>query len=66
MDTLTNIKAFRLVIESGSFTAAAERLDVSNATVSKYVRYAEQRLGVRLLNRNSRTLSLTQAAMCAS
>ena len=61
MDTLTSMKAFRQVIESGSFAAAAERLDVSTSMVSKYVRYAEQRLGVRLLNRNSRTLSLTES-----
>ena len=60
VDTLTSIKAFRQVVESGSFVAAAERLDLSNAMVSKHVMYLEQRLGVRLLNRNSRTLSLTE------
>src|SRR5215469_2444364 len=61
MDTLTGIKAFRQVVESGSFVAAAERLDISTAMVSKHVINTEQRLGVRLLNRNSRTLSLTEA-----
>ena len=60
MDTLTSIKAFRQVVESGSFAAAAERLDLSNAMVSKHVMYLERRLGVRLLNRNSRALSLTE------
>jgi DNA-binding transcriptional LysR family regulator len=60
VDTLTSIKAFRQVVESGSFVAAAERLDLSNAMVSKHVMSLEQRLGVRLLNRNSRTLSLTE------
>ena len=60
MDTFTSIKAFRQVVESGSFVAAAERLDVSTAMVSKYVMHEERRLGVRLLNRNSRTLSLTE------
>jgi len=60
VDTLTSIKAFRQVVESGSFVAAAERLDLSNAMVSKHVMYLERRLGVRLLNRNSRTLSLTE------
>jgi DNA-binding transcriptional LysR family regulator len=60
MDTLTSLKAFRQVVESGSFVAAAERLDLSNAMVSKHVMSLEQRLGVRLLNRNSRTLSLTE------
>lgn len=61
MDTLTGIKVFLQVVESGSFVAAADRLDVSTAMVSKHVMNVEQRLGVRLLNRNSRTLSLTEA-----
>jgi DNA-binding transcriptional LysR family regulator len=60
MDTLSSIKAFRQVVESGSFVAAAERLEISTAMVSKRVMHVEQRLGVRLLNRNSRTLSLTE------
>jgi DNA-binding transcriptional LysR family regulator len=60
MDTLTSIRVFRQVVESGSFVAAAERLDMSTAMVSKHVMHVEQRLGVRLLNRNSRTLSLTE------
>jgi DNA-binding transcriptional LysR family regulator len=60
MDTLTSIKVFRQVVDSGSFVRAAERLDMSTATVSKYVMHAEKRLGVRLLNRNSRFLSLTE------
>jgi DNA-binding transcriptional LysR family regulator len=60
VDTLTGIKVFLQVVESGSFVAAADRLDVSTAMVSKHVMNVEQRLGVRLLNRNSRTLSLTE------
>jgi DNA-binding transcriptional LysR family regulator len=60
MDTLTSIKVFRQVVESGSFVAAAERLDMSTAMVSKHVMHVEKRLSVRLLNRNSRTLSLTE------
>lgn len=60
MDTLMSIKTFRQVIESGSFVAAAERLDMSTAMVSKHVMHIEKRLGVRLLNRNPRTLSLTE------
>ena len=60
MDTLTGIKVFRAVVESGSFVAASDRLDLSPAMVSKHVMQMEKRLGVRLLNRNSRTLSLTE------
>lgn len=61
VDTLTSISVFRQVVESGSFVGAAERLDFSTATVSKHVAYVEKRLGVRLLNRSSRSLSLTEA-----
>jgi len=60
MDTLTSIKVFRQVVESGSFVGASDRLDMSTAMVSKHVMHVEERLGLRLLNRNSRTLSLTE------
>jgi len=60
MDTLTSIKVFRQVVDSGSFVGASERLDMSTAMVSKHVMHVEERLGLRLLNRNSRTLSLTE------
>jgi len=60
MDTLRGITVFRQVVESGSFVSAAERLEMSTAAVSKHVKSVEQRLGVRLLNRNSRNLSLTE------
>jgi DNA-binding transcriptional LysR family regulator len=60
VDTLTSIRVFRQVVESGSFVAAGERLDISTAMVSKHVMNVEQRLGLRVLNRNSRTLSLTE------
>ena len=61
VDTLMSIKVFRTVVEQGSFVAAAERLDLSTAMVSRHVMHVEERIGVRLLNRNSRTLSLTEA-----
>jgi DNA-binding transcriptional LysR family regulator len=66
VDTLAGIKVFRQVVESGSFVAAAERLEISTAMVSKHVMQVEKRLGVRLLNRNSRTLSLTERAASRS
>jgi DNA-binding transcriptional LysR family regulator len=61
VDTLTSIRVFRQVVESGSFVAAADRLDMSTAMVSKHVMHVERRLGVRLLNRSSRALSLTES-----
>jgi DNA-binding transcriptional LysR family regulator len=60
MDTLRSIAVFRQVVESGSFASAAERLEMSTAAVSKHVNSVERRLGVRLLNRNNRNLSLTE------
>jgi DNA-binding transcriptional LysR family regulator len=61
MDTLTSIKVFRHIVESGSFVGAADRMALSAAMVSKHVVNIEKRLGARLLNRNSRTLSLTES-----
>jgi DNA-binding transcriptional LysR family regulator len=61
MDTLELIRTFREVAQRGSFSMAARTLDVSKANVSKYVAELETRLGVRLLNRTTRTVSLTDA-----
>lgn len=60
MDRLTSMKVFLEVVGLGSFAAAAERLDVSIATVSKHVTHLEKRLGIRLLNRGGRPLSPTE------
>ena len=61
MDSLTDIAVYVRVVEEGSFTRAAERLDMSRSVVSKYITRLEERLGVRLLNRTTRRLSLTEA-----
>jgi DNA-binding transcriptional LysR family regulator len=52
---------FLTVLETGSFTAAAERLGVSKAHVSKQVRALEDALGVRLLHRTTRRVAATDA-----
>lgn len=61
MDSLDLIRTFREVAALGSFSKAAKRLDMSKATVSKYVAELETRFGVRLLNRSTRSVSLTDA-----
>lgn len=61
MNTLPYIETFSAVIESGSFTAAAEVLGISRPVVSKQISALEQHLGVQLLNRTTRSLHLTQA-----
>jgi DNA-binding transcriptional LysR family regulator len=61
MDTLLSLKVFRQVVESGSFVAAAGRLNLSTAMTSKHLMHLEKHLGTRLLNRSSRSLSLTES-----
>lgn len=61
MDTLLSMKVFRQVVENGSFTKAADRLNLSTAMVSKHVRHLEESIGAKLLVRNTRNLSLTEA-----
>ncbi len=61
MDQLFGIKVFCTVVELKSFTAAAQRLDISPTMTSKHVMQLERRLGTRLLNRTSRHMSLTEA-----
>lgn len=61
MDLLDGLRAFVAVAESGSFTAAAARLGMSNRLSSKYVAELESRLGTRLLQRTTRRVGLTAA-----
>ncbi len=61
MDKLETIRTFVQVVQAGSFKEGAQRLGLSAALASKYVARLEERLGVRLLNRTTRSLSLTEA-----
>jgi DNA-binding transcriptional LysR family regulator len=58
-DPLEGMTVFAAVVDAGSFTAAARQLRASKAAVSTQVQKLEDRLGVRLLNRTTRSLSLT-------
>jgi DNA-binding transcriptional LysR family regulator len=60
MDRFEMMRVFACVVEAGGFTRAAERLALSRAVVSKHVIQLEERLGVRLLNRTTRRVSLTE------
>jgi DNA-binding transcriptional LysR family regulator len=53
------MQTFNAVVDAGSFVKAAEALNMSKAAVSRYVVDMETRLGVRLLHRTTRRLSLT-------
>lgn len=59
MDKFQEIHTFHAVVDSGSFIKASESLGLSKAAVSRYVSDLETRLGVRLLHRTTRRLSLT-------
>ncbi len=54
------MQSFARVVRAGSFTLAAQQLGLSRALVSRHVSDLETRLGVRLLNRSTRSLNLTE------
>jgi DNA-binding transcriptional LysR family regulator len=61
MDRFQAIRVFSQVVESGSFSAAAERLGLSATAASRYVAELEAHLQTRLLNRTTRRVSLTES-----
>lgn len=61
MDTLKAIQVFVEIHQQGSLTKAAEKLMLSRAMVSRYLEFLENRFGARLMQRNTRRVSLTQA-----
>lgn len=60
MDRLTSMAVFVKAVDLGSFASAAAALDLSGPMVGKHVRYLEERLGVRLINRTTRRQSITE------
>lgn len=60
MDRYLEMQTFSAVVDAGSFVKAADALGLSKAAVSRYVGELETRLGVRLLQRTTRRLSLTE------
>ena len=61
MDELKRIGVFTRVVETKSFSEAARQLGVAKSAVSKQIAQLEKEVGVRLLNRTTRSLSLTEA-----
>ena len=61
MDKFRGMETFIAVVEGGSFTLAAARLEMSAVMVGKYIALLESQLGTRLLERNTRRQSLTDA-----
>jgi len=63
MDVASRLILFADVIDNGSFSKAAVRRKVNRSIVSKHIAQLEEHLGVRLLNRTTRSLSLTDAGV---
>ncbi|WP_417522654.1 LysR family transcriptional regulator [Marinovum sp.] len=61
MDLIDQLRAFVATAQTGSFTAAADHLGISNRLTSKYVAELEARIGVRLFQRTTRKVGLTAA-----
>ena len=61
MDKWAEMHAFVAVVEHNGFAAAARALDLVPSAVSRLITHLEVRLGVRLLNRTTRRLNLTEA-----
>lgn len=61
MDRITAARVFVTIVERGSMIAAAERLEMSRAMVTRYLAQMEEWAGARLLHRTTRRLSLTDA-----
>lgn len=60
MDKLTSMLVFTKVAKAGSFIGAAKELGISRAMITKHIMQLENNLGVRLLNRTTRRLNLTE------
>jgi len=60
VDRFDSMRVFAKVVENSSFAGAAARLDISASMVTLHVKELEERLGVRLLNRTTRKVSLTE------
>jgi DNA-binding transcriptional LysR family regulator len=61
MDRVSLMMSFVKVVDTGGFTSAARQLNVSTSVVTAHVKSIEERLDVRLLNRTTRSVSLTEA-----
>lgn len=61
MNQMFAMRVFRCIVEAQGFSAAAQRLDTTHSSVSRHLQHLESTLGVRLINRNTRRMSLSAA-----
>ncbi|GAM57590.1 transcriptional regulator, lysR family [Vibrio ishigakensis] len=61
MDWIQSIRSYVMVVEEGSFNGAARRLSTTSSAVSKRVHWIEEKIGVQLLKRTTRSVTQTEA-----
>jgi DNA-binding transcriptional LysR family regulator len=61
VDRVSCMLSFLKVVENSGFSSAARQLNISTSIVTAHVKSIEDRLGVRLLNRSTRSVSVTEA-----
>jgi DNA-binding transcriptional LysR family regulator len=61
MDRVSSMLSFVKVVDTGGFSSAARQLNLATSVVTTHVKSLEERLDVRLLNRTTRSVSLTEA-----
>ena len=61
MNLIQSMRVFQCVVDEGGFAAAARKMDLAPAVVTRHVQDLEQSLGAQLLQRTTRRMSLTQA-----
>jgi DNA-binding transcriptional LysR family regulator len=61
MDLVQSMRVFQRVVDEGGFAAAARKMALAPAVVTRHIQDLEQSLGARLLHRTTRKMSLTQA-----
>lgn len=61
---LKRMAIFSKVVDCGAFSMAAKELGMTTSAVSQHIRQLEEHLGIQLLLRSTRSLSLTEAGLC--
>ncbi|MDF2155365.1 LysR family transcriptional regulator [Vibrio sp. CAU 1672] len=63
MDWIQNIRSYIRVVEEGSFNGAARKLNTTSSAISKRIQWLEDKIGVQLLKRTTRSISQTEAGV---
>lgn len=61
MDWIQSVNSYIRVVEEGSFNAAARKLNTTSSAISKRIQWLEDKIGVQLLKRTTRSISQTEA-----